>query len=401
MTITYRLYRPSDAEQVNDLAHNVFNLAPFSAEVWQHMEEGEHVTVVAAEGDKIVGAIPFDLRDFLIRPGLSIRSAWAHMVCVDAEYRSRGIGSGMMKLARVQLAGEQLAGQHLPRICEAMFVYTGSEGTAPYTFYEKNGFVDLHYSRFFTLTNPKANAPLDVEVTPYDPARIGEENLYAAFQRAYQDYAGFPVHYPGYWQRAIESIIYIEIPTEFYIATLTQETELSGYAVFGFIRGHATLLELAAGPAEPGLIDKLLQAVIAAAAARGVEMVNMLACTHHPAASALLELGFQPDRRANAEVVAGVVLEFDRLWNKLAGENPPFGLEIWTPSRTLKLPGPGKPITLEMKESTLQRLFLCREDLPAALEAERITSPHLSLPLEALQTIFQPAPWVFHWLEWI
>jgi len=359
------------------------------------------VTVVTAEGDKIVGAIPFDLRDFLIRPGLSIRSAWAHMVCVDAEYRSRGIGSGMMKLGREQLASELLAGQHLPRICEAMFVYTGSEGTPPYTFYEKNGFVDLHYSRFYTLTGLKANAPLEVQVTPFDPARIGEKDLYAAYQRAYQAYAGFPVHYPGYWQRAIASIIYIEIPTEFYIATLTQETELSGYAIFGFIRGYATILELAADPAEPGLIEKLLQAVIAAAAARGVEMVNMLACTHHPAASALLEIGFQPDRRANAEVIAGVVLEFDRLWNKLAGENPPFGLDIWTPSRTLKLPGLGKPITLEMKESTLQRLFLCREDLPAALETERITSPHLSLPLEALQRIFQPARWVLHWLEWI
>jgi hypothetical protein len=307
----------------------------------------------------------------------------------------------MMKLARVQLAREQLAGQRLPQLCEAMFVYTGLEGAPPYTFYEKNGFVDLHYSRFFTLTNPKAKAPLDVEVTPFDPARIGEENLYAAFQRAYQDYAGFPVHYPGYWQRAIESIIYIEIPTEFYIATLTQETELSGYAIFGFIRGYATLLELAADPAEPGLIEKLLQAVIAAAAARNVEMVNMLACTHHPAAPALLELSFQPDRRANAEVIAGVVLEFDRLWRKLTHANPPFGLEIWTPSRTLKLPGLGKPITLEMKESTLQRLFLCREDLPAALETERITSPTLDLPLEALQRIFQPAPWVFHWLEWI
>jgi hypothetical protein len=54
-----------------------------------------------------------------------------------------------------------------------------------------------------------------------------------------------------------------------------------------------------------------------------------------------------------------------------------------------------------MKDATLHRLFLCREEIASALQAERITSPTLDLPLEDLQRIFQPAPWVFHWLEWI
>ena len=54
-----------------------------------------------------------------------------------------------------------------------------------------------------------------------------------------------------------------------------------------------------------------------------------------------------------------------------------------------------------MKESTLHRLFLCHEDMAAALQSERITSPTPNLPLEVLQRIFQLAPWVFHWLEWI
>lgn len=391
MTIAYRLYQTSDAGQINDLAHRVFNLAPFSGEVWQRMEEHDHLTVVAAEGGKIVGAIPFDLRDFLLRPGLSIRSAFAHMVCVDAAYRSRGIGSGMLELAK----------EHLPQLCQAMFVYTGVEGKPPYTFYEKNGFVDLHYSRFYSLTNPQAVVSPDVQVSPFDPALIGEDHLNAAYQRAFPLHAGFPVHSPSYWQRAIASIIYVEIPAELWIATLNRGSDLAGYAIFGYIRGHVTVLELAAGPSELGLPVKLLQGVIAAAASRGVSLVNMLAGVHHPALPSLLELGFRPDPRSRAEVVAGLALRFDLLWEKLTRGKPPFSLDVWTPTHAPSFPGPGKPLTLEMKAPTLHRLFLCREHLSAALQAERITSPILDLPLETLQSTFQPAPWVFHRLEWI
>ena len=130
-------------------------------------------------------------------------------------------------------------------------------------------------------------------------------------------------------------------------------------------------------------------------------MVNILASAHHPATPVLLALGFQPDQRAHAEIIAGLALRFDLLWEKLSGGAPAFGLDIWTPSRSLLFPGPGAPLAFEMKESTLHRLFLCRENFSAALEAEQITSPTLNLPLEDLQRIFQPAPWVFHWLEWI
>jgi ribosomal protein S18 acetylase RimI-like enzyme len=391
MPLTYRLYRPSDAEQVNDLAHRVFNLAPFSADVWQRMEDHDHVTVVATEGDQILGAIPFDLRDFLIRPGLSIRAAFAHMVCVDEEYRDRGLGSGMLRLAR----------EHLPQHCAAMFVYTGSEGIAPYTFYEKNGFVDLQYSRFYTLPSLSADLPPQIQIQPFDPAAVGEEALNDVYTKAYASCAGFPVHAPGYWQRALTSIIYVEIPTEFHIALVQRGEALAGYAIFGVVRGQVTILELAADPAEPSLIRELIQGVAAFAAAHQIPLVNMLASIHHPALPALQELGFQPASRANAEIIAGLALRFDRLWEVLTASQPPCGLHLWTPSRSLELPGPGKPVTLEMKESTLHRLFLCREDLSAALQAERITSPDFDLPLEFLQRIFQPTPWIFHWLAWI
>jgi hypothetical protein len=100
-------------------------------------------------------------------------------------------------------------------------------------------------------------------------------------------------------------------------------------------------------------------------------------------------------------VTAGMVFQFDALWMRLTASKPPFGLSIWTPTRRLELAGPGPALQLEMKDSILQRLFLCRENFQAAWEAETITSPNPNLPLDTLTYLFRPSHWVFHWFEWI
>jgi GNAT superfamily N-acetyltransferase len=391
MSILYRFYQPGDAGQTNQLAHAAFEIAPFSAEIWQKMEQHDHVTVLAEEEGKIVGAIPFDLRDFLLRPGLSLRAGFAHMVCVDEKFRARGVGSGMMRFAK----------EHLPQFCEGMLVYTGGEGVAPYTFYEKNNFIDLQYSRFFEQDQPKAAFPPGIQVMSFIPEQIGEEVLNTCYQQAYAQYGGFPIHAPGYWRRMMEGIIYAEIPTEFMIAVNIRAANLAGYAIFGFDAEGCTILELASAASNPQEIAQLIQAAVAEAGRRGCKHIQMLASTHHPAAPLLIRAGFQPNPREDALVIAGMVFQYEALWNRLTASHPPFGLRIWTPSRRLELPGPGLPLQLEMKDSVLQRLFLCREDFQAAWEAETITSPDPRLPLTQLSLIFQPCRWVYHWFEWI
>lgn len=392
MAIQYRFYTPQDAAQTNRLAHAVFaEIAPFPPEVWQQMEENHHVTVLAEEDGCVVGAIPFDLRDFLIRPGVSVRAAFAHMVGVDARGRSKGVGSGMMSFARA----------NLPSICDGMFVYTGNEGVPPYTFYEKNGFIDLHYCRFFSLESPAADFPPGINLQSFDPARVGEEALDRCYQDAYAGFAGFPVHAPGYWRESLASIIYAEIPTEFHIAFQKKEGELLGYAILGCEGEACTVLELAARPNQPGLIRDLLTAALAHASSRGLKRVQMLASACHPALPVLYQLGFQPDPRAEASVTAAVIFQFETIWQKLTCGQPPFSLEIWTPTRRLELPGSGRRVRLEMKDGLLQRLFLCRERFSSLFDSEQITSPDETVPREALDTLFAPAPWVFHWFEWI
>jgi predicted N-acetyltransferase YhbS len=391
MTIQYRYYQPADADGTNRLAHEVFGIAPFSAEIWQQMEEKHHVTVVAEDTGRIVGAIPYDLRDFLIRPGVSLRAAFAHMVCVDEAYRNQGVGSGMMRFAKA----------NLPDLCEAMFVYTGSEGVAPYTFYQKNGFIDLHYCRFFNLDLPQELAVSGITVQPFNPQEFGEEALHRCYQSAYRGYAGFPIHELGYWQEAIDSIIFAEIPTQFFIAFQKQGDKLTGYAIFGYSSDGCILLELAAQPGRKALLGDLLRAAVNHASAKGEKRIRMLSSAHHPVQPVLYQLGFQPDPREEAAVTAAVIFQHASIWRKLACGQPPFALKIWTPTQTLELLGTGRTIHLEMKDDLLTRLFLSRENFLQAWEAEKITSPDAQIPLEALASLFAPAPWVFHWLEWI
>ncbi len=397
MSIIYRFYTPQDLPQTLELVNRIFQHTNprIPADRWARLEAGDHVTVVAEEHDRIVGAIPFDLREFRLRPGLSIRGAFAHCVGVDETLRGLGVGSQMMAFARREFG----------RFCDALFVYTGGEGHPPYTFYQGSGFADLHYSRRYIHSGQVTAMPGDVTAVPLDPAALVEAELDSVYQAAYGDRGGFPPRGLGYWQRALDSVIYVQMPRDFYLARCERAGRLLGYALWGErTQGHmaqgALILELAARPGHAGVVAGLLRAVLAGAAARDIREVSIYASQHHPALPELAMLGFRPEERDRATVLAGQVLDPPRHWRHLAGDGAPT-LHIWTPKRRLDLPGQGPTTTLEMKEDTLQRLLLCREDLETALESERITSPSWPLPVEALQQAFRPAPWVHHHIDWI
>ena len=397
MGITCRFYQPGDVEQVVGVVGRAFpRVGPFTVDAWHRLESRDHVTVVADDAGRIAGAIPFDRRDFLVRPGVTLRVAIAHAVAVDAPYRNHGVGSAMMSFAKAEF----------PSSYEAMFVYTGTEGRAPYTFYQRNGFIDLMYSRPYRLTGLAAENPAGIQVTTLDPVGMGRA-LDTTFQAAYAGHAGFARRNPGYWQRALESIIYVEIPYEFRIAYVGSATDMAGYAIFGLRQDYAALLEVAVRPEASANMPDLLRAVSADAASRGAKEIRLTAPSAHPAVVVLQAMGHQGGgRSAGISVLAGQVLNFESIWRRLGGEGGP-AVHIWAPrqenapGREFDLPGQGPALVLEMKDATLQRLFLCREDVQADYAAERITSPNLAVPVDQLANTFRPAPWVYHYIEWI
>lgn len=389
MSITYRLYEPKDLEQTVELVQRVFTkIRPDPIATWQKLESHDHVTVLAFDGDRIVGAIPFDLRDFLIRPGVCIRAAFCHLVSVDESYRNQGVGSGMIALARKAFA----------KFCDGLFVYTETEAHAPYTFYERNGFTDLLYSRFYTAQPASKDLPSGIQVLPLDHESIDESSLNPIYQRVYSSYGGFPPRLPDYWQRAFDSIIYVQIPMDLYLATAST----GGYALFGIQRrGYTQILELAEEPGNPQSIENLLSAVIATGVAHKATKISLCASRHHPARPCLDAAGFRPDSRKESQITAAHLLDLQKTWGQLTQGKAAPALQIWTPAGTYNLPGNGKPVTLEMKAETVNRLFLCREDPGYLVETGRITSPDSNLPLDRLRSIFQPAPWVYHPIDYI
>lgn len=397
VSIVYRLYEPEDLEQTVRLVNRIFQHTnpPLAPERWARLEAGDHVTVVAEKRGRIVGAIPFDLRDLRLRPGVTIRGAFAHCVGVDETLRGLGVGSRMMALAR----------QELWRYCHGLFVYTGGEGCEPYTFYERNGFVDLHYTDNYTLVGADLTAPEEAIVAPLDAAAPPGAALEGPFQAAYGYHAGFPPREADYWRRALDSIIYAQMPPELYWARVEQGDELAGYVLWGErsegdLQQGAVILELAARPGLTGVAEKLLRAVVAAARAHGLPTVSMRASFHHPALTDLLALGFRPAGREHAHILAGQVIDLGAVWQRLAGAEAP-ALRVWTPGRQVELPGYRPAVRLEMKEATLQRLFLCRLGLDAALESDAVTAPLRPLPLPALHAILRPAVWLHHEIDWI
>ncbi len=339
MPIKIRMYQPGDGEQIVDLAKRVFPIIQdIPPKYWERMELGGHTTIIAEQGRQIVGAIPFDFREFLIRPGICVRAAFAHLVAVDAAVRAHGVGSQMMDFAR----------RELPPHCDALFVYTGHEGRKPYTFYEHNGFIDLLHTRNYAL-HPEQNIPISSEITlsPLHLNSIGEESLYTTFRKYWDDYAGFPQRRPGSWQKALSALIYIELPLQFFLSARFSGDQLGGYAIIGLNSSNVSVLEIAD---TSQACELHLAAAAVLARQKGVRSVSMGGSPSHPALHALRNMGFQPGPRSEAEVVAAQVFQFEHIWHLLAGETPQVSLKIWTPQRQISLPGNGPEYILEMKE---------------------------------------------------
>jgi hypothetical protein len=356
------------------------------------METGDHVTFVAEERGHIVGMMPFALRDFQIRPGVSLRAAFAHMVAVEGEWRGRGLGSAMMAYARAELRS----------LCDGLFVYTiVQDGHSAYNFYKRNGLVDLQYSWLLRLDTLSAGMPEGVAVSPWPAPTIKEEALRTVYQKAYADYAGFPVRKPQYWSGATSSIIFEELPQDLYLATCWGATELQGYAIFGVRGSTAVVLELAVLPGDETRVEGLLQGVVAGANDCGADRVEVFASQAHPILGHLFKLGFRAEDHPTLRVTAGRVENLTRVWLELVGRSQGPAVRLLTDEGQIELEGEGALVRLRMAEPVLHRLFLCREDIGACISRERIASPDRNIPIERLEHIFRPAPWIYHHLDWI
>ena len=392
LSLEVREYRPEDAAAALALRNAVF--PPIGPEHWPQSQ----TAAVALLDGRMVGVIPFAIRDFEIAPGVAIRGAFANSVAVAEGYRDRGIGTRMMAEAR----------SFLPRWVEAMFVYTGDEREGlPYRFYVKTGHHDLAYPRRLRWATPAGvRQPEGAEVLPVEATEALEANLLAVYGACYAQCAGTPPRRPGYWRQALASHIFVEIPhQDFMLVALRTQGVLQAYALAGLRRAQLVVLECAAR--QESAADDLWQAVGGLAGRRGAAATLLYGQDlTTPLYASALRAGFIPEPRR--DVLVGHVLAPEALYERRR-EPAPAGsgitVEVWTPARSLTLRQAAQnapTLSLEMKEETLHRLLLARVDLQAAVREQRVTVRAGGWDLVGqVAAILQPVPWVYHHLDYI
>ena len=397
--IEFREYRHEDAEGFRKLHDSRWR--PIPPEFWERWSHRPDVTASMALLDgEVVGQIPFHIREFLARPGVTVRVAQEYSVIVAEELRSQGIGGAL-----IAEAGRFLSGR-----CEVMTVYRGGEQTPGYRFYQRAGHYDLAYHR--TWLPGEAAAAKDDRVRSGDvSALLGREGeVLEVFESAYGNWGGFPPRRPGYWQEALDSVIFCEVSGDFRSFYIEDAGGLVGYALCLEGRGEragARVLELATrdGDAEGAVV--LLRHVAYALQERGLTL-SVQKSDESVYADALRRAGFvQAPRAERSMMTMAHVFDPQALAQRVLSESGvslPCEVAVWTPEREAVLnPGAGaRQMTLEMKEPDLARLLLCRLDLVAAVKEERVTVVAAEPgDLEAVAEAFPYSPWDYHALDYI
>ncbi len=397
--IEFREYRPEDAEGFLNLHDSRWRAIP--PDFWNRWSHQPDVTAsMAVVGGRVVGQIPFHIRDFLVRPGVTVRAAQEYSLIVAEEVRSRGIGSALIAEAARFLSGR----------CEVMVVYRGGERTPGYRFYERTGHYDLTYHRMWL---PGEETPAqDERVRSADVGALlnREDEVLDVFQSAYGERGGFPRRRSGYWEKALASVIFCEASGNFRSFYIEDAGGLVGYALCLEGRGEragARVLELATrdGDAESAVV--LLRHAAYAARERGLTL-SVQKSDESVYADALRRAGFvQAPRAERSMMTMAHVFDPQALAQRVLSESHvslPVEVAVWTPERESVLnPGAGgRQMTLEMKEHDLARLLFCRLDLVAAVKEERVTVVAAQPgEVEAVAEAFPFSPWDYHALDYI
>lgn len=389
---TFREMTRGDLPELIRVRNSVFKGHPLAPEDWNEDE----TCALAFEGDRMVGAIPLDMREFLIAPGVSIRTAFENSVGVLDEMRGKGLGTGMIECA---------AGFLEPH-CHALFVYRGGETSAAYHFYKKTGHVDLHFTRAFVLQNPPSLSESGLVVRDLKECLGHEAELLRLFQESYPALAGFRKRELGYWRVALDCHIFQEMNyDEVSFAYLGRPGAMEAYALLAYWeeKAQVVILETAAAGGDLGRWERLLREVADLAKRKGASVVLRSSDTL-PCLPAALRLGFRPGSRGSI-ILARILRHkdvFDRIWRGGASLGK-VRLTLWTPERqvvALEGAAGGPDVTLEMKGETLTRLLLCRLDFASALADERITA--YGADADLLMEIGKGFPfsrWIYHHLD--
>ena len=345
-----------------------------SMKFWREWTKREEVTMALALMDeKVVGALPFHIRDFYVRPGVTVKAAFEFSVVVRKDLRGQGIGSKLMTIAKRFLKGR----------ADVMMVYRGGELTPGYNFYFKNEHYDVSYPRPRILREPRDLVERKVKITEIEELYSRENEVLKVFKSAFYKFGGYPERNIGYWRRALRSIIYQELPQTFKFFYIEDKGSLVGYAIIGKSRGKhlISILELATLNGRKDLAAQLI-ASVSRFAARNRCAVRVNSPDFSLYDDVLKKAGFIGlPRWKSSKIIMAHIVDPESLAGKIWRENENLKnvkVSAWSPRKQVVLHhaethAPRKEIMLEMKDDILTRLLLSRIDLVSAVKQELVT----------------------------
>lgn len=383
---------PDEIPQMLSIRNAIF--PPISAEDWLRFPA--NTASLAFLDEIIIGAIPLDQRRFQVAPGCIIDTAFEHAVGTRADFRSRGIGSAMIEAACDFLADR----------AEALMVYRGDERSAGYRFYERSGHRDLVYMRTLTWS-PRDVRVGDVGIGGLDDCLGEQEQLLRVFNASFGDYGGFRPREPGYWETALNDMIFTVLPQETIFARYPEHGELEAYCI-ATVRtgarpdGQVSIMEIAG--ASDDAVREVLRGIGGEALRRG-QPVGTIACVDSPWRMLMREMGFEEGLRHT--MIMGRPIAPARLFEKVCADTDAISelkISVWCPDMDAVVwegPEAKREITIEGKELLIYRMLMRRLDVAAAVAADLLTiRGEQQDDRERLAAAVPYCPWEYHRLDW-
>jgi GNAT superfamily N-acetyltransferase len=364
--IEIREFQPDDIESFHALHDAVFPPVPLEA-MRRWLSRDDVTAGVAVEDGRIVGEIPLHIRRFVLRPGVSIRVAFEHCVCVDESMRGQGIGT------RIQNAMRQFMRDRI----EALTVYRGGERTPAYNHYDKNGLTDCCYVRTWVLEEPEIARADPGEVLARDAIVEREDQLLTTFHAANRHAGGFQSRLSGFYEVSTSQLEDVELGTAYHLLAEESGAGIAGHCILGLHSKWVTVMELATRGQDPACARRLLMRAAGLAADEGRQLRAEL---HDGGAyTAVFEaLGFAPQPRG--DMIMACPLDWERLANivwRPQSELANVRVRVWTPEEEFVAHEPGgestREITVEIKHHQAVRWLMCRLDLAPLVEQEIVT----------------------------
>ena len=388
--IEFREYLEEDFESFLRLHNDVF--PPVTADEMAHWLAGDDVTAgVAVRGGEVVGEIPVHIREFMVRPGVTVRAAFEHSVCVAGDVRGTGIGTHIQNAMKQFLAGR----------ADALTVYRGGERTPAYRFYEKNGLVDLTYHRIYTLADPGSAASQAFELVDMSEMLRHENGMLHVFEDSLGHVGGRQVRGPGFFAETLENLEMCEIKPLLGGLLAEEADGLAGYCILSIGRRTSDplhIMEVASRGRDPQLTEALVRTACSVAADRGTRVTVSL---HEfgEGWDVFRDLGFVGSPRGS--MIMGTPLDWEGMADRVWWDQPGLAdvqADLFTPEEdaTLRRPpgGVARTVTLEMKHRQASRYLFSRLDLAGAVAREMLTVRDATLQdVEALGRAIPFSAW--------